>query len=60
MRCSSPVVLLRITSIKFGLLPIDGKKGGTVKIGPQWLKELFEGRNEGYIAGRKRPGDCGY
>ena len=60
MRCPSPVILLRVTSVKFGLLLIDSKKGGTGIIGPEWLKELFEGQNEGCIAGLKRPGDCGY
>jgi len=51
------VVLIRIISVEFSGLPsVDGKKVGTGIIGPQRLKELFEGRMEAVSRVRNAPG----
>jgi len=51
------VVLIRIISVEFSRLPsVDGKKVGTGIIGPQRLKELFEGRMEAVSRVRNAPG----
>lgn len=41
------VILLRVVSVEFvGLLTIDGEEVCAGIIGPQWIKELLEGRME--------------